>query len=85
MNGMGVLPFVSEGYCKLSSELQFECSNHSNGDNGGQWREGSETAEVKRREFWTFHLYLFIGVRPLERLLWCYLKKQRVYGNVSSN
>lgn len=84
MNGMGILAFVSAGYCEcLSSELQFECSNHCNGDNGGQWREGSEKAELKRRDFWTFQLYLFIGVCPLERLHWCDLKKQRWHGNFS--
>lgn len=67
----------------LSSELQCECSNHCNGDNGGQWREGAEKAEVKRKEFWTFHLYLFIAVSPLERLHWCDLKKKIVLGDVS--
>lgn len=49
------------------SELQLECSNHSDGDNGGQWMEGSQKAEVKRKQFWSFHFHLFIGVCPFFR------------------
>lgn len=47
----------------LSSEPQLECNNHSNGDNGGQ-QEGSQKAAVKRTQFGSFYLHLFIGVCP---------------------